>query len=81
MRSEMLSNKLYPPIFLTYPLLQDSVRVVLFNESTPSDWDKVVHYLKNNPFIDNEIARNVTKTTQLTKMSEKLKSWTKNDFL
>lgn len=81
MRSEMLSNKLYPPIFLTYPHLQDSVRVVLFNESTPSDWDKVVHYLKSNPFIDNETARGITKTTQLTKMSEKLKSWTKKWLL
>ena len=77
MRSEMLLNKLYPPIFATYPNLQDSVRVVLFNEATPSDWDKVVHYLKTNSLIDNETARKITKTQQINKMSEKLKSWTK----
>ena len=32
MRQVMTAINLYPPIFLTYPLPQDAVKVVLFNE-------------------------------------------------
>lgn len=46
MRSEMKSQNLYPPIFWTYPNLQDAVRVVLLNEKVATEWEKVNFYLE-----------------------------------
>ena len=80
-RKEMQAQNLYPPIYFSYPHLIDSVRVVLFNESTPSDRDKINEYLKKHSYIDNKIARKITGTTQLHKMSEKLKIWTRKWLL
>ena len=64
MRSEMNSRSLYPPIFFTYPLLEDSVRVVLLNEKRVSEWEKVNQYLIKNKYITNTEARNVTGIVQ-----------------
>lgn len=41
MRAEMEKQNLYPPIFFIYPLYKDSVKVVLFNEDQPTEWEKV----------------------------------------
>lgn len=81
MRSEMIKQNLYPPIYWTYPILQDSVRVILWNESQPSDWDKIKEYFKNERFITNKIARDITWTIQVNKMSEKLRKWTEKWLL
>lgn len=81
MREEMVGKNLYLPLFFTYPNLQDSVRVVLFNEQAPSEWDKVVFYLKKYKYITNEEARNVTNIRQRDKMSKLLKKWADSGLL
>jgi ATP-dependent DNA helicase RecG len=81
MRHEMKSNNLYPPIFLTYPSIPDSVRVVLFNEIIMSEWEKLESHLRENNFITNKTAREVTGIEQLDIMSKKLKKWTSQGLL
>ncbi len=75
MRSEMYNHQLYPPIFFTYPHLQDAVRVVLFNEKVNTEWEKVQHYLKQNKYLTNEIARTLTGVEQRDSMAKILKGW------
>ena len=75
MRSEMEKENLYPPIFLSYPFLSDSVRVILFNEKIATEWEKVRQFLEKNIFITNEEARSITHIWQRDKMSRLLKQW------
>lgn len=75
MRSEMNAQNLYPPIFFTYPHLQDAIRVVLLNEYRQTEWDKVSDYFKENKYISNEIAREITKIEQRDAMSRLLNKW------
>ena len=81
MRSEMSSRNLYPPIFLTYPIYQDSVRVVLLNEYRPSEWEKISSHLKENKYITNEEARKITGVVQRDKMAKMLKGWANQGLL
>lgn len=81
MRQEMSGQSLYPPIFLTYPYLKDSVRVILFNEKRADEWEKISAYLKENKYINNEEARKVTRVVQRDKMSRMLKNWVKRGLL
>jgi ATP-dependent DNA helicase RecG len=81
MRSEMAAQNLYPPIFLTYPLYQDSVKVVLLNEYRPSEWEKISQYLKENKYITNEKARAITGIVHRDKMARMLKDWVKHGLL
>lgn len=81
MRSEMKAQNLYPPIFFTYPLLQDSVRVVLINEKVATEWEKVNYYLEKNKYITNEEARNLTRVEQRDKMTKILKNWVEKGLL
>ena len=81
MRDEMKAQNLYPPIFWTYPNLQDSVRVILFNEKAASEWEKVEFYLQNNKYINNEKAREITGVMQLHTMSRFLKKWVDQGLL
>lgn len=74
-RSEMQTQNLYPPLFITYPYIQDSVRLVLYNEKINIEWQKISDYLKDNYFITNKQARKQTGITQQSKMSKLLKSW------
>lgn len=78
MRKEMASENLYPPIFLTY---QDSIKVVLFNERQASEWEKISAYLRENKYITNEQARNVTAVVQRDKMSYMLRRWVEQGLL
>lgn len=78
MRKEMAGENLYPPIFLTYP---DSIKVVLFNEHRASEWEKISAYLRENKYITNEQARNVTAIVQRDKMSYMLKRWVEQGLL
>lgn len=75
MRSEMEKQNLYPPIFFTYPLYEDSVKVVLFNEDQLTEWEKVRKYLERNKYIDNKIARDISGIVQVYKMSRLFKKW------
>lgn len=80
-RSEMHANNLYPPIYLTYPYLSDSVRVVLLNETAPSEWDKVQDYLQKHKYIKNSEARNLTSILDSAVMSRQLKRWVEQGLL
>ncbi len=81
MRSEMKTQNLYPPIFWTYPNLQDAVRVVLLNEKVVTEWEKVSFYLEQNKYITNEEARKKTGIVQRDKMTQILKNWVKHGLL
>lgn len=81
MRSEMKAQNLYPPIFWTYPNLQDAVRVILLNEKIVSEWEKVSFYLEKNKYITNEGARKITGIVQRDKMAKILKNWAKHGLL
>ncbi len=81
MRSEMKSQNLYPPIFWTYPNLEDAVRVVLLNEKVATEWEKVSFYLEKNKYITNEKAREITGVVQRDKMTRILKNWVKHGLL
>jgi len=81
MRSEMSTQNLYPPIFWTYPNLQDAVRVVLLNEKVATEWEKVSFYLEQNKYITNEEARKITGIVQRDKMTQILKNWVKHGLL
>jgi ATP-dependent DNA helicase RecG len=75
MRSAMKTTNLYPPIFFSYPNLQDAVRVVLLNEKIASEWEKVNSYLQSNKYISNQDARRITGIVQRDKMARILKGW------
>jgi len=81
MRDSMQAANLYPPIFWTYPNLEDAVRIVLFNELAPSEWDKVSYYLKKDKFINNRIARHILHIADTSVVSRLLSQWTKQGLL
>ncbi|MCG2711673.1 MAG: hypothetical protein L6416_05045 [Candidatus Omnitrophica bacterium] len=81
MRKEMSVQNLYPPIFLTYPLYQDSIKVVLLNENRPSEWEKISAYLSEKKYITNEQARKITGIVQRDKMAKMLKLWANQGLL
>ncbi|HVX91452.1 MAG TPA: hypothetical protein VHC20_07645 [Candidatus Paceibacterota bacterium] len=81
MRNEMKGNHLYPPIFFTYPSLQDSLRVILLNQKIASEWEKVSAYLEQHKYINNEEAREVTGVVQRDKMTQILKNWVTQGLL
>lgn len=81
MRSEMKAQNLYPPIFWTYPNLQDAVRVVLLNEIVATEWEKVNFYLEKNKYITNKEARRITGITQRDRMTQILKNWVRHGLL
>lgn len=78
MRSEMSVNNLYPPLFFSYPYIQDGVKVVLLNEDRGTERDKVKKFLDDNKYINNEQARKITWITQSYKMSRLFKKRTDN---
>ena len=81
MRKTMKISNLYPPIFLTYPHLQDAVRVVLLNEKAPSEWDKISDYLIKNKYITNTEARSILHTENVVKVSKAFNRWVKQGLL
>ncbi len=81
MRQTMSEAALYPPIFFTYPYLQDAVRVVLLNEKAPSEWDKVSHYLNANRYIGNKEAREILHLVDTVKVSRLFNRWVKQGLL
>lgn len=81
MRNEMAANNLFPPIYFTYPIHQDSVEIMLLNEFRSSEWDKVKEYLHQNKYIDNKTARDMTGVSQIHTMSKFLARWTEAGLL
>lgn len=76
MRSVMNAANLYPPLFVTYPHVQDGIVVVFFNETAPTEWDKVSHYLSQNKYISNADARLILKADIIT-VSKLFSKWVK----
>lgn len=81
MRQTMTEACLYPPIFLTYPYLQDSFKVILFNEKAPTEWDKVSHYLNERKYITNKEARIILGIVSEVKMSKLFSGWLKRNLI
>jgi len=81
MRQVMRGASLYPPIFYTYPYLQDAVRVILLNETAPGTWDKVSHYLNKNKYITNKEARSILNIGDTVKVSKFFNRWVKHGLL
>ena len=81
MRAEMKAQNLYPPIFWTYPNLQDAVRVILLNEKVATEWEKVSSHLEKNKYITNEEARKLTGIIQRDRMAKMLKNWVRHGLL
>ncbi|MBI4235394.1 putative DNA binding domain-containing protein, partial [Candidatus Peregrinibacteria bacterium] len=81
MRSEMNKQNLFPPIFFTYPNLEDSIEVILINEERPNEWEIVYTYLKKNKYINNSKAREITSIVQIDKMSKLFKKWVRQGLL
>lgn len=81
MRNEMRAQNLYDPIYFTYPMYEDSVKVVLLNEKQQSEWEKVKEFLVENRYINNAKAREITNVTQIHEMSRLLKRWVTQGLL
>lgn len=81
MRQTMRTANLYPPIFWTYPHLQDAVRVILLNERAPGTWDKISHYLNKNKYITNKDARIILNIDDTVKVSKFFNRWVKQGLL
>lgn len=81
MRAEMHAENLYPPIYLTYPLYQDSVKTVLLNEIVATEWDKVEQYFSKSKFINNQKARELTGIGDKDTISKLFKKWVNQGLL
>jgi ATP-dependent DNA helicase RecG len=81
MRQTMKAASKYPPIFLTYPRIQDAVRVILLNEKAPSEWDKVCDYLNRNKYIANVEARKLLYINDASKVSRLFRKWVSQGLL
>ena len=81
MRQTMKMANLYPPIFWTYPHLQDRVKVILLNEKAPNEWDKVSAFLTQNKYITNTQAREILNTEDTVKVSKRFNRWTRQGLL
>lgn len=81
MRNEMHAEGLYPPVFRTYPETHNTVDVILLNEHTPSEWEKVREYLEANTYITNKEAREITGVVQLHTMSRLLSKWVQQGLI
>ncbi len=81
MREEMKKYNLYQPIFFTYPMYEDSVKVVFLNEEQPTEWQKIKKYLEERKYIDNKTARDITNVVQTHKMSRMFRKWVEKGLL
>lgn len=82
MRAEMDRSNLYPPVFYTYPNLEDAVRVVLLNSIKATEWDKVYAYLKNKErYVTNEKVREIVGNPDTSKVSRLLRKWVSQGLL
>jgi len=75
MRNSMKEASKYPPIFTTYPDVQDGLRVILLNESAPNAWDKISHYLSVHKYISNVEARKLLFINDTVYISKQLQKW------
>ena len=82
MRSEMDKHNLYPPVYITYPIIKDSVCCVLLNTVRANEWDKVYSYLsKKEKYVSNENVRKIIGNADTVKVSRVLKKWVDQGLL
>lgn len=82
MRSDMAKHHLYPPAFVTYPQLPDSVRVVLLSEIKATEWDKVHHFLTHKEkVVANQTVRRILRQEDTNKVSRMMKKWAEQGLL
>lgn len=81
MRNEMRAQNLYDPIYFTYPMYEDSIKVVLLNEKQQTEWEKVKEFLVKKRYITNAEAREITNVTQTHDMSRLFKKWVTQGLL
>lgn len=82
MREEMAQSDLYPPVYVTYPIVKDAVWCVLRNAKKASEWDKVYSYLsKKSKYVSNQDIRGITGNADTIKVSRLLKKWVDNGLL
>ncbi len=82
MRAEMNRCDLYPPVFMTYPRFQDSVNVLLYNETRPQEWDKLSQYLTTGAkYAMNQDVRRILGIPDVSKVSRLLKRWVDQGLL
>ena len=67
--------------FYNYPIIEDSVKVILLNEEMPSSGEKIKEYLELNKYITNSEARKITGVVQMHKMSRLLRKWVSQGLL
>ena len=81
-RTEMDKYNLYPPVYITYPTIKDSVCCVLLNAERASEWDKVYNYLsKKVKYVCNEDVRKIIGNADTVKVSRLLKKWVDQGLL
>lgn len=85
-RHEMKARNLYPPTYSTWPTEDDLglkyyVKVKLLNENAPDAWTKVEKYLKENNYINNAKAREITGEVQIVAMSKMFQKWLRQDLI
>lgn len=80
-RTVMRRENLYPPIFITYPFIQDGIKIVLLNSKAPGEWDKISNHLITNKYLSNSEARKVLKIEDTIKISKLLNRWVKQGLL
>lgn len=81
-RAEMDKHNLYPPVYITYPIVKDSVCCVLLNAQRASEWDKVYSYLSTKEkYVANEDVRKILGKTDTVQISKLLKKWVNQGLL
>lgn len=81
MRQVMKTANMYPPIFITYPTKQDSVMVILLNEQSSTEWDKISAYLFDHKYVSNKEARKMLGTDNPIKVSKLFNKWVRQGLL
>lgn len=81
-RNEMKNHGLYPPVFKSYPDLNDSVCLVLYNEKRSAEWDIIYNsFPKIGKYINNEIVREILNIDEHYQVSRLLTKWSSMGLL
>lgn len=81
MFSTMKAVGLYPPSYLSRPVLQqDAVMVMLLNEERPPVWEQVSEWIDREGFITNPVLCRIAKTDTL-RASKMLRKWVAQGML
>ena len=72
----MQSTGLYPPLYVTRPIIdRESVIVFLRNENRPTAWVQVSDYIDKHGSIRNAHVRTIMGTDNVLAVSKQIKKW------